>query len=84
MQWITLSKFKYTYFMKKLKLHKFYLLSFRKFIKICQEALELNGRLITSDQYEYHSSMKKNFQEFVDSLSGMLHEKVFNLLIYSF
>lgn len=53
-----------------------YSLSFRKFIKICQEALELNGRLITSDQYEYHSSMKKDFQELVDSLSEMLNEKV--------
>lgn len=50
---------------------------YRKFIKICQEALELNGRLITSDQYEYHSSMKKDFQEFVDSLSGMLHERLY-------
>ncbi|XP_055947475.1 dedicator of cytokinesis protein 9-like isoform X4 [Argiope bruennichi] len=50
---------------------------YRRFIKICREALELNGRLITSDQYEYHMSLKKNFQELVDSLSGMLHEKLY-------
>ncbi|CAL1287948.1 unnamed protein product [Larinioides sclopetarius] len=50
---------------------------YRRFIKISREALELNGRLITSDQYEYHMSLKKNFQELVDSLSGMLHEKLY-------
>ncbi|GIX75278.1 dedicator of cytokinesis protein 9 [Caerostris extrusa] len=50
---------------------------YRRFIKICREALELNGRIITSDQYEYQMSLKKNFQEFVDSLSGMLHEKLY-------
>nr|XP_042902706.1 dedicator of cytokinesis protein 9 isoform X1 [Parasteatoda tepidariorum] len=50
---------------------------YRKFIKISKEALELNGRLICSDQYEYQISLKKNFEEFVDSLSGMLHEKLY-------
>ncbi|GFQ85822.1 dedicator of cytokinesis protein 9 [Trichonephila clavata] len=50
---------------------------YRRFIKICREALELNGRMVTSDQYEYHMSLKKNFQELVDALSGMLHEKLY-------
>ncbi|KAG8197439.1 hypothetical protein JTE90_014923 [Oedothorax gibbosus] len=50
---------------------------YRRFIKICREALELNGRMISSDQYEYQMSLKKNFQEFVDSLSDMLHEKLY-------
>ncbi|GBN27028.1 Dedicator of cytokinesis protein 11, partial [Araneus ventricosus] len=50
---------------------------YRRFIKICREALELNGHLITSDQYEYHMSLKENFQDLVDSLSGMLHEKLY-------
>jgi len=50
---------------------------YRNFIRVCSKALELNGKLISTDQHEYHESMKSNFRELVNALSDMLHEKLF-------
>lgn len=34
--------------------------TFDRFLASCQAALELNGKLISSDQIEYHQQLKRN------------------------
>ncbi|XP_076304439.1 dedicator of cytokinesis protein Ziz isoform X14 [Tachypleus tridentatus] len=48
---------------------------FRRFLHVCQEALELNSRLVTSDQYEYHENLRKNYQNLMEALSYLLHDR---------
>lgn len=47
---------------------------YRDFVHICGAALELNGKLIQSDQREYHEALRMSFKELVDSLSTILEE----------
>ncbi|XP_067121236.1 dedicator of cytokinesis protein 9 isoform X3 [Centruroides vittatus] len=49
---------------------------YKLFIDVCQEALELNGKLIVSDQHEYHSVLKVNYQEMVSDLSNYLNSQI--------
>lgn len=49
---------------------------YKLFIDVCQEALDLNGKLIVSDQHEYHSVLKVNYQEMVSDLSNYLNSQV--------
>jgi hypothetical protein len=44
----------------------------RSFIQVCQEALELNGRLISTDQLLYHDELKIKFQQVQLSLAPLL------------
>ena len=41
----------------------------RTFMQVCQEALELNGRLISTDQLLYHDDLKNKFQEMEERLA---------------
>ena len=45
---------------------------FRSFIQVCQEAMELNGRLISTDQLLYHDELKSKFQQMQWSLAPLL------------
>ena len=50
----------------------------RDFVHICGAALELNGKLILSDQREYHEALRFSFRELVNSLSSILNEPSLN------
>jgi hypothetical protein len=52
---------------------------FREFLKICNIALQVNGRLITSDQVEYHQSLKSNFHNLCTTLRDLLGEQLISL-----
>ncbi|XP_053212852.1 dedicator of cytokinesis protein 9-like isoform X2 [Panonychus citri] len=49
---------------KVTKLRQFY----RQFISVCEVCLQLNERLIASDQHEYQQSLRKNFDDMVEEL----------------
>ncbi len=51
-------------------------LTFREFIAVCGVALDLNGRLIESNQIEYQENMRQNFREMTNKLSDILGEQV--------
>ena len=42
------------------------------FLQVCQEALELNGRLISTDQLLYHDDLKVKFQQTETALAPHL------------
>ncbi|XP_037961001.1 dedicator of cytokinesis protein 9 isoform X2 [Teleopsis dalmanni] len=47
---------------------------FRDFIGVCHTALQLNARMISNDQKEYHSALKENYQKLCQALSELLDE----------
>ncbi len=47
---------------------------YKDFVHICGAALELNGKLIQSDQREYHEALRNSFRELVESLSGIVED----------
>ena len=49
---------------------------YRDFVSTCKEGLDLNGKLILTDQKEYHESLKQGFLEITERLSELLGEKV--------
>lgn len=51
----------------------------REFIKNCFTALQVNGRLISMDQVEYHSSLKNNFANLCSALGELLGESLISL-----
>lgn len=48
--------------------------SYRDFIGVCHTALQLNARMISSDQKEYHNALKENYQKLCQDLGEMLDE----------
>ncbi|XP_076453954.1 dedicator of cytokinesis protein 9-like isoform X3 [Babylonia areolata] len=49
---------------------------FRDFVTTCKDALDLNGKLITTDQKEYHESLKAGFFDITERMSVLLGEKM--------
>ncbi|KAL8624516.1 hypothetical protein ACOMHN_053059 [Nucella lapillus] len=49
---------------------------FREFVTTCKDALDMNAKLITTDQKEYHESLKAGFFDITDRLSVLLGEKI--------
>ena len=49
---------------------------YRDFITVCNDALDLNAKLITTEQKEYHESLKSGFTDIVNRLSKMFGETV--------
>ncbi|XP_043521247.1 dedicator of cytokinesis protein 9 [Frieseomelitta varia] len=49
---------------------------FREFVKICYTALQINSKLITSDQYEYQEVLRENYQKLCQNLSSLLGEPI--------
>uniref|UniRef100_A0A1I8PPX3 Dedicator of cytokinesis protein 9 n=1 Tax=Stomoxys calcitrans TaxID=35570 RepID=A0A1I8PPX3_STOCA len=47
---------------------------FRDFIGVCHTALQLNARMISSDQKEYHNALKENYQKMCQDLGELLDE----------
>ena len=48
---------------------------------MCNDALDLNAKLITTEQKEYHESLKTGFTDIVNRLSKMFGETVGSLAI---
>lgn len=73
--------------MDHLKLHtKIYILRIniifhREFLTICHSALQLNLKLISSDQASYHEALETNYYKLSDSLSKILGEPLHDILV---
>ncbi|XP_065085612.1 dedicator of cytokinesis protein 9 isoform X1 [Ochlerotatus camptorhynchus] len=52
---------------------------FREFIRICFTALQINANVISSDQREYHSALKENYENLCSALSDLLGEFIYPL-----
>lgn len=48
-------------------------------MKICYAALQVNGRVISTDQVEYHSSLKDNFANMCSALNDLMGESLISL-----
>lgn len=48
----------------------------RDFVNVCNDGLDLNAKLITTEQKEYHESLKTGFGDIVTRLSNMFGETV--------
>jgi hypothetical protein len=48
-------------------------------LKICNFALQVNGRLISGDQVDYHQSLKQNFSSLCSALKDLLGEALISL-----
>lgn len=53
---------------------------FIEFVHACKDALGLNAKLISTDQKEYHESLKNGFGDIVERLSNLLGETVSTFL----
>ncbi|CAH0557569.1 unnamed protein product [Brassicogethes aeneus] len=49
---------------------------YREFVKICYSALQINGRLITTDQLEYQEVLRQNYKKLCTSLSELFGESL--------
>ncbi|XP_049302733.1 dedicator of cytokinesis protein 9 isoform X2 [Bactrocera dorsalis] len=47
---------------------------FRDFVKVCNTALQLNARMISNDQAEYHNALAENYRKLCQALSELLGE----------
>lgn len=51
-----------------------YINFFSDFISVCYTALQLNARMISNDQKEYHNALKDNYQRLCQALGELLDE----------
>lgn len=58
---------------------KILILFHRDFVKICYAALQVNGRVISTDQVEYHNSLKENFSNMCAALNDLMGESLISL-----
>ncbi|EFA03420.2 Dedicator of cytokinesis protein 11-like Protein [Tribolium castaneum] len=49
---------------------------YREFLKICYSALQVNGKLISQDQYEYQEVLRQNYKKLCTSLSNLFGESL--------
>lgn len=49
---------------------------FKEFLKVCHTALQINSKLISSDQLNYQEVLEDNYYKLCDSLSSLLGEKL--------
>lgn len=48
-------------------------------MKVCYAALQVNGRVISNDQIEYHNSLKENFGNMCSILAELMNETIISL-----
>ena len=48
----------------------------REFVQVCGQSLEVNAKLIKSDQHEYHDDLVLNYKSMVANLTQLMQEKV--------
>ncbi|XP_075992073.1 dedicator of cytokinesis protein Ziz isoform X1 [Anticarsia gemmatalis] len=54
---------------------------FKEFLTVCHTALQLNAKLISSDQVSYHEALETNYYKLSHSLSGMLGQPLQDILV---
>ncbi|CAH0700754.1 unnamed protein product [Spodoptera exigua] len=54
---------------------------FKEFLTVCHAALQLNAKLISSDQVSYHEALETNYYKLSHSLSGMLGQPLQDILV---
>ncbi|XP_026738501.1 dedicator of cytokinesis protein 9 isoform X2 [Trichoplusia ni] len=54
---------------------------FKEFLTVCHSALQLNAKLISSDQVSYHEALETNYYKLSHSLSGMLGQDLHDILL---
>lgn len=54
---------------------------FREFLTVCHAALQLNAKLISSDQVTYHEALEANYLKLSDSLSDILGQPLHDILL---
>lgn len=48
---------------------------YREFVAVCNTALQVNGRMISDDQREYHAALKDNYEtKLCQALTDLLDE----------
>ncbi|KAL0849010.1 hypothetical protein ABMA28_013385 [Loxostege sticticalis] len=55
--------------------------TFKEFLTICHSALQLNAKLISSDQVTYHEALEANYYKLSDSLSSVLGQPLHDILV---
>ncbi|XP_052757821.1 dedicator of cytokinesis protein 9 isoform X1 [Galleria mellonella] len=55
--------------------------TFKEFLTICHSALQLNAKLISSDQVTYHEALETNYYKLSDSLSSVLGQPLQDILL---
>ncbi|KAI5632819.1 dock-like domain-containing protein [Phthorimaea operculella] len=55
--------------------------TFKEFLTICHSALQLNAKLISSDQVTYHEALESNYYKLSDSLAPMLGQPLQDILV---
>ncbi|XP_028029187.1 dedicator of cytokinesis protein 9 [Bombyx mandarina] len=54
---------------------------FKEFLTVCHSALQLNAKLINSDQTSYHEALESNYYKLSDSLSSVLGQPLHDILV---
>ncbi|XP_050362245.1 dedicator of cytokinesis protein 9 [Nymphalis io] len=54
---------------------------FKEFLTVCHAALQLNAKLISSDQVTYQEALESNYYKLSDSLSSMLGQPLQDILV---
>ncbi|KAG6459344.1 dedicator of cytokinesis protein 9 isoform X2 [Manduca sexta] len=54
---------------------------FKEFLTVCHSALQLNAKLISSDQTSYHEALESNYYKLSDSLSKVLGQPLHDILM---
>ncbi|XP_045485873.1 dedicator of cytokinesis protein 9 [Pieris rapae] len=55
--------------------------TFKEFLTVCHSALQLNAKLISSDQHSYHEALEANYLKLSDSLSSLLGQPLHDILV---
>ncbi|XP_073941513.1 dedicator of cytokinesis protein Ziz isoform X2 [Choristoneura fumiferana] len=55
--------------------------TFKEFLTVCHAALQLNAKLISSDQVTYHEALEANYLKLSDSLSDILGQPLHDILV---
>ncbi|CAG4968488.1 unnamed protein product [Colias eurytheme] len=55
--------------------------TFREFLTVCHAALQLNAKLISSDQVSYQEALEANYYKLSDSLSTFLGQPLQDILV---
>ncbi|XP_063376067.1 dedicator of cytokinesis protein 9 [Cydia fagiglandana] len=55
--------------------------TFKEFLTVCHAALQLNAKLISSDQVSYHEALEANYLKLSDSLAAVLGQPLHDILV---
>ncbi|KPI93946.1 Dedicator of cytokinesis protein 9 [Papilio xuthus] len=55
--------------------------TFKEFLTVCHSALQLNAKLISSDQVSYHEALEANYYKLSEALAGVLGQPLQHILL---